>query len=62
MIGRLAADRHFAGHGWGKVLLVDALRRNLVQSREIAGMAVVVDANGANACRFYECDGFRQLV
>ena len=62
LIGRLAVDREFAGQGWGKVMLVDALRRGLAQSRQIAAMAVVVDAKDDAARGFYERYGFQQLI
>lgn len=62
LIGRLAVDREFAGQGWGKVLLVDALRRSLAQSAQIAAMAVVVDALDDAARGFYERYGFQQLI
>jgi predicted GNAT family N-acyltransferase len=62
LLGRLAVDREFAGQGWGKVLLVDAPRRSLVQSRQIAAMAVVVDAKDDATRGFYERYGFQQLL
>jgi predicted GNAT family N-acyltransferase len=62
VIGRLAVDRHFAGQGFGKVLLVDALRRSLEQSRQIAARAVVVDAKDDAARAFYDHYGFRSLL
>jgi ribosomal protein S18 acetylase RimI-like enzyme len=62
LIGRLAVDREFAGQGWGKVLLVDALQRSVAQSRQIAAMAVVVDAKDDAARGFYERYGFQQLL
>ena len=62
LIGRLAVDLQLVGKGWGKMLLVDALRRSLVQSRQIAAMAVIVDAKDAAARRFYERYGFQQFV
>jgi GNAT superfamily N-acetyltransferase len=62
LIGRLAVDREFSGQGWGEVLLVDALRRSLERSAEIAAMAVVVDAKDDRARAFYEKYGFRRFV
>ena len=62
LLGRLAVDREFGGAGWGKVLLVDALRRSLEQSRQIAAMAVVVDAIDDAACTFYEHFGFQRFA
>ena len=62
LIGRLAVDREFAGQGWGKVLLVDALRRSLAQSRQIAAMAVLVDAQDDAARAFYRRFGLQRLI
>jgi GNAT superfamily N-acetyltransferase len=62
LLGRLAVDQRFAGQGWGKVLLLDALRRSLEQSRQIAAMAVVVDAKDEAARAFYERYGFQRLA
>jgi GNAT superfamily N-acetyltransferase len=59
LLGRLAVDRRFAGQGHGKVLLIDALRRSLEYSRQVAAMAVVVDAKDDDARTFYERYGFQ---
>jgi len=53
LLGRLAVDRRFAGRGFGEVLHVDALRRSLDGSADIAAAAVVVDALDEDAWRFY---------
>jgi GNAT superfamily N-acetyltransferase len=58
LLGRLAVDRRYQGQGTGAFLLVDALRRALVQSTEIAAAAVVVDAIDADAAKFYQRFGF----
>ncbi|MFZ5617848.1 MAG: GNAT family N-acetyltransferase [Pseudomonadota bacterium] len=58
LIGRLAIDEKFRGKGFGELLLVDALRRSLDGSRNIASFAVVVDAKDENAESFYEHFGF----
>ena len=62
LLGRLAVDQRFAGQGWGKALLIDALRRTLEHSRQIAAMAIVVDAKDDAARGFYEQFGFQRLV
>ncbi len=61
LLGRLAVDQQYAGQGWGKVLLLDALRRSLEQASQIAAMAVVVDAKDSAARTFYERYGFQRL-
>jgi predicted GNAT family N-acyltransferase len=58
LLGRLAVDEQWCGKGLGGMLLVDALRRSTVSSREIASMAVIVDAKDEKAAAFYERFGF----
>ena len=58
LIGRIARDLSFKGQGIGEVLLADALKRALAASRNIAAVAVVVDAKDDNAYRFYTDFGF----
>jgi len=62
LLGRLAVDEQLAGQGWGKVLLVDALRRSLSHASQIAAMAVVVDAKNDASRAFYERYGFQRLA
>lgn len=61
LIGRLAVSKHVQGTGVGKMLLIDALKRTLAVSDEIAIYAMVVDAINEEAERFYRQFGFRQL-
>lgn len=58
LIGRLARDLVYRGQGVGELLLVDALKKSLSMSRDIASAAVVVDAKDVNAQRFYVQFGF----
>jgi len=58
LLGRLAVDRRYRGQGLGEILLMDALRRALAQSSQIAAVAVVVDASDDAAARFYRRFGF----
>ena len=62
LLGRLAADRRYAGQGWGKTLFLDALLRSLTQSEQIAAAAVVVDAKDDSARVFYQRYGFLRLL
>ena len=58
IIGRLAVDEEFHGHGLGQGLLRDAVLRTL-QAAEIAGIrAMLVHAISPDAQRFYERHGF----
>lgn len=61
LLGRLAVSQAAQGHGIGRMLLVDALKRTLVVSDEIAIYALVVDAIDDRAQRFYEQFGFASL-
>ena len=58
LLGRLAVDTHLRGKGAGEHLLMDALRRALHASREVASVAVVVDAKDGGAGSFYRRYGF----
>jgi GNAT superfamily N-acetyltransferase len=59
MLGRLAVDRAWQGHGLGRGLLRDAVLRTL-QAAEIGGIrAILVHAISEDAKRFYERYGFR---
>lgn len=61
LLGRLAVSRDFQGQGVGRLLLVAALRRSLVASRQVASAVVVVDAKDENAHGFYRKYGFVEL-
>lgn len=61
LIGRLAVSLHAQKNGIGKMLLVDAIKRTLAVSEEIAIYAVVVDAINEEVQRFYEQFGFTPL-
>jgi predicted GNAT family N-acyltransferase len=58
LIGRLARDSVFRGQGIGELLLIDALKRALTTSAQVASLAVVVDAKDEEARRFYSTYGF----
>jgi len=58
IIGRLAVDQEFHGHGLGQGLLRDTVLRTL-QAADIAGIrAILVHAISSDAQRFYEKHGF----
>ncbi len=54
LIGRLAVDIDYKRHGWGKLLLMDALYKSLQASKQVASFAVIVDAIDAQALSFYQ--------
>jgi GNAT superfamily N-acetyltransferase len=62
LLGRLAADQKYQGKGYGKLLLIDALRRSYETSlKSIGSIAVIVDAMDLRAERFYQKYGFVKL-
>ena len=61
LLGRLAVNQVSQGHGVGKMLLIDAIKRTLAVSDEIAIYAMVVDAIDERAQHFYEQFGFSLL-
>lgn len=58
LLGRLAVDGRLRGKGMGEYLLMDALRRAHDASRQVASVAVVVDAKDERALAFYLRYGF----
>jgi ribosomal protein S18 acetylase RimI-like enzyme len=58
LLGRLAVDAQIRGSGAGEHLLVDALRRALEATGQVASVAVAVDAKNAAAEAFYRRYGF----
>lgn len=62
LIGRLAVSEQAQGYGVGKMLLMDAIKRTLGVSDEIAIYAVVVDAIDASAEHFYQQFGFSAML
>ena len=61
LIGRLAVSTAFRGQRLGELLFMDALKRCLLASREIASIAVIVDAKDEAAAAFYKKYGFLEL-
>lgn len=61
LIGRLAVSQNAQGHGVGRMLLADAIKRTLAVSDEIAIYAMVVDAIDKDVQRFYEQFGFAPI-
>jgi len=61
LLGRLARSKEFKGHGLGELPLMGALKRALEHSRNIASVAVVVDAIDENARAFYRRYGFVEI-
>jgi predicted GNAT family N-acyltransferase len=62
LLGRLAIDRQRQGRGAGEYLLMDALHRSWQASRQVASVAVVVDAKDSQAVEFYTRYDFTPFV
>lgn len=58
LLGRLAVRLEAHGHGVGKMLLADALKRTLAVANEIAIYAMVVEALDERVKSFYQQFGF----
>lgn len=58
LLGRLAVDLGHQGNSYGKRLLLDALRRSCDIAKQLASVAVLVDAKGEDAASFYHRYGF----
>lgn len=61
LIGRLAVSTAFRGQRLGELLLMDALKRCLLGSKQVASAAVIVDAKDEEALTFYKKYGFLEL-
>ena len=62
LLGRLARSKEFKGAGLGEILLINAFQRALDHSRNIASVAVVVDAIDEKARAFYKRYGFIEIT
>ena len=61
LLGRLAVSTEFRGRRVGETLLMDALRRSLELSKQVASAGVIVDAKDDSAAAFYRRYGFLDL-
>lgn len=62
LLGRLAVDLKYRGKGFGKLLLIDALKRSYdVSLKSIGSMAIIVDPLDVEAEEFYQKYGFVKL-
>jgi GNAT superfamily N-acetyltransferase len=60
-LGRLAVARKHQGKGYGKWLLVVAIRRVAEAAQILGGVGLFVDAKDEQAARFYERSDFERL-
>jgi ribosomal protein S18 acetylase RimI-like enzyme len=61
LLGRLAVSSQFRGQHVGETLLMDALHRSLLSSKQVASAGIVVDAKNESALMFYRKYGFLAL-
>lgn len=61
LIGRLAVSTAFRSQGLGELPLMDALKKSLASSKQVASAAVIVDAKDDQAIAFYKKYGFLEL-
>jgi predicted GNAT family N-acyltransferase len=59
LLGRLAVDQNQKGQRLGELLLIDALKRSLNVSKQVASLAVIAEAIDQNAVNFYTKYGFQ---
>ena len=62
MLGRLAVDLKYRQQGWGRLMLIDAVKRAYKNTEQVASIAVVVDAIDKNAVKFYQKYGFTAFM
>jgi predicted GNAT family N-acyltransferase len=62
LIGRLAIHSKFKGQHIGQKLLTDALLRAYQHRKDVAALAVLVDAKDKEIVGFYEKFGFKKMV
>jgi GNAT superfamily N-acetyltransferase len=61
LLGRLARDLTYKNQNVGELLLMDALQRALLLSKQVASWAVFVDAIDEKAAAFYKRYGFLEI-
>jgi len=59
LLGRLAVDNSQKGKGFGELMLIDALKKSLDTTAQVASMAVIVEALDEEALGFYLKYGFQ---
>ena len=61
LLGRLAVDNKQKGNRFGELLLVDALKKSLDVSLQVASLAVIAESLDERASGFYLKYGFQQF-
>lgn len=55
---RLAVDKIHQGKGYGKILMIHALKKCLEHTSQMGGSLIIIDAKNEKAKKFYEQFGF----
>lgn len=61
LLGRLAVDRTYQGQHLGELILIDALRKALLATAQVASLAVIAEALDEPAANFYQKYGFQKF-
>jgi len=61
LLGRLAVDRTYQGQHFGELMLIDALKKALLATAQIASLAVIAEALDSPAANFYQKYGFQKF-
>jgi predicted GNAT family N-acyltransferase len=61
LLGRLAVDNNQKGKRFGELLLIDALKKSLDATMQVASLAVIAEALDERALSFYIKYGFKQF-
>ena len=61
LLGRLAVNNRQKGNGFSKLILIDALKKSLDVSLQVASGAVIAEALDKNPLSFYLKYGFQQF-
>ncbi len=61
LLGRLAVDQAQQGKGYGELMLVNALKKAYSTTKQVASVAVIVEAIDELALKFYLKYGFQQF-
>jgi ribosomal protein S18 acetylase RimI-like enzyme len=61
LLGRLAVDLHYQGHGYGDALIFHAFSITSEAAEKIGTLGMIVDAKDEKAAGFYQKFGFQLL-
>jgi ribosomal protein S18 acetylase RimI-like enzyme len=61
LLGRLAVDLHYQGHGYGDALIFHAFSITSEAAEKIGTLGMIVDAKDEKAAGFYQKFGFQPL-